>query len=178
MKCRDAMIDLETMALKNDAAIVSIGVVMFEPGTAFVSKKTFYRELDWENQDRVKDRGTIKWWQDQCPKAKEALHGMDNLDDMLRELAEFLPKDVVVWGNGPTFDITKLEHAYDQHKIDIPWGFWNIRDCRTVVDMFNRRRGGIGATMPGKNNHHALEDAQNQAKQIGMMWRRLSLGIE
>lgn len=172
-KLRHVMIDLETLGTTPDAAIVSIGAVVFDPRYGKISEKTFYSELDWENQSRHICPETQEWWTKQSPEAQEALSGLDDLDTSLRELASWLPKDSRVWGNGPTFDISILEDAYRQYNIEIPWKFWNIRDCRTVLDMYESSRGGLGKSTNRVGAHNSLQDAIYQAKYITMMWSRL-----
>lgn len=85
---RHVMIDLETMGKTPESAIVSIGAVIFDPRYGKVSDTTFYRELDWEDQDRLVCSDTQEWWAKQSPKAKAALHGLDALEDALDELSE------------------------------------------------------------------------------------------
>ena len=170
---RHVMIDLETMGTTPDSAIVSIGAVIFDPRYGKVSKQTFYRELDWEDQERHICPETTKWWEGQTAEAKAAHFGLDALEDVLKELAEWLPKDAKVWGNGSTFDISMLEDAYRQYNIDIPWKFWNVRDCRTVLDMYESTRGGFNKTVNRQGAHNALDDARFQAQYITMMWTRL-----
>ena len=175
-KPRHVMIDLETMGLKPGSAIVSIGAVVFDPRYSKVSKvKTFYRELDWESQDRTIDEETRNWWERQPKVAQDAMHGLDDLEAVLVELADWLPKDCKVWGNGPTFDITILEDAYSQFGIEVPWKFWNIRDCRTIKDMYESARGGYEKKSGGVM-HHALDDAIHQAEYVCYMWRSLLAG--
>lgn len=170
---RHVMIDLETMGLNEDAAIVSIGAVLFDPLLGKVSKSTFYSELDWENQKgRKVDPGTQSWWKEQSPEARESLHGLDDLEETLIDLAEWLPRDCKVWGNGPTFDISKLEHAYRQFKQEIPWKYWNVHDCRTVKLMYESARGGFDKKSGG-TLHNALNDAQYQAWYICKMWAEM-----
>ena len=169
---RHAMIDLETMGTTPDSAIVSIGAVLFDPRQNKVSEDTFYCELDWEWQGREIDELTLDWWGDQNKEAREALSGIDDIQIELVNLAKWLPKDVKVWGNGATFDISMLEDAYRQYEIDIPWKFWNIRDCRTVLDMYESKRGGFNKKSGGVL-HNALDDAKYQAQYINMMWGKL-----
>lgn len=173
MKLRHAMIDLETMGKVPGMAIVSIGAVIFDPRYGKVSDETFYVELDWENQDRFICPETREWWSKQSPEAQEALYGLDDLDSALRQLASWLPPDVKVWGNGATFDISCLEDAYRQLEIEIPWKFWNVRDCRTILDMYESSRGGFNKSSNRKGAHNALQDAIYQAKYITMMWTKL-----
>jgi len=172
MKPNHVMIDLETMGITPDSAVVSIGAVVFDPRFNHVSSKTFYRELDWSDQRRLTDPETRKWWSTNTPLAQTALNGLEELTDTLTELAVWLPKDAKVWGNGATFDIGILENAYRQHAIDIPWKFWNIRDCRTVKDMYESSRGGF-SKKSGGILHHALDDAIFQAQYICDMWKAL-----
>ncbi len=175
MKPNHVMIDLETMGISPDSAIVSIGAVVFDPRCNRLTKQTFYRELDWEVQDRAINPKTRQWWQGNHPKAKAALNGLDDLEDMLVELADWLPKDAKPWGNGSTFDIAFLEHAYRQHGIDIPWKFWNVRDCRTIKDLYESARGGYDKKSGG-TLHHALDDATFQAQYICDMWKSILVG--
>lgn len=171
---RHAMIDLETMGKKPGCPIISIGVVLFDPRYNHISKRTFYRELDW--QDQTQSYGleicpeTVEWWSKQSKETKAAHNGLDDLEEVLIELAEWLPKDVKVWGNGATFDITILEHCYDKLGVEIPWKFWNIRDCRTVLDMYESKRGGFNKKSGG-TCHNALDDAYYQCEYINMMWK-------
>lgn len=176
MKLRHVMIDLETMGTKPDSAIVSIGAVLFDPRLNKVDKKnTFYMELDWREQGRNIDAETEKWWSTQCEEAKEALEGWDELSIALQELSDWLPQDCKVWGNGATFDITMLENAYDQLGIEIPWKFWNIRDCRTIKDLYESSRGGYDKKSGG-TLHNSLDDAYFQARYINEMWNKILSG--
>ena len=149
---------------------------MFDPNLSKLGRsslgETFYAELDWEWQDRSPCDSTIEWWSTQSQEARDALGGEDDLKEVLVGLASWIPSNAKVWGNGSTFDISMLEDAYRQHGLEIPWKFWNIRDCRTVVDMFETQRGGFGQNRKAAS-HNALEDAIAQAKYIMRMWRKL-----
>lgn len=175
------MIDLETVGTIPGSAIVSIGAVIFDPRYATITDKTFYSECDYANQQDdglTVDESTLAWWEDQSPQVREALLGLDDLKESLLDLSKWLPRDCKVWGNGATFDITMLEHCYRLYKLPIPWKFWNVRDCRTVKDMYECTRGGLqrgmGSLRDKKHVHHnALGDAQHQAKEINRMWNLL-----
>lgn len=175
MKPNHVMIDLETMGLTPNAAIVSIGAVVFDPRMGRVTKNTFYRELDWNTQGRQIDPKTQQWWGGRVAEARAALDGLDDLRGALDDLTAWLPRDCKPWGNGATFDITMLEDAYRQHGITIPWKFWNIRDCRTIKDMYESARGGYDKKTGGVL-HHALDDAIFQAQYVCLMWKSILTG--
>lgn len=169
---RHVMIDLETMGKIPEQAIVSVGAVIFDPRYNKVSKDTFYMELAWRTQDRLIDPDTQAWWKQQSKEARASLNGKDSLQDCLDELSFWLPEDCKVWGNGATFDISTLEHAYRQHKQEIPWKFWNVRDCRTIKDLYESARGGFDKKVGGIA-HNALHDAIHQAEYICYMWNKI-----
>lgn len=170
---KDCMIDLETLDLKASSAIVSIGAVMFDARSGVVTDKTFYYELDWRkqlNQGFTKSLSTIEWWKQQSAEAKKALKGTVVLKDALRQFSAWLPEDAVVWGNGPLFDIGKLEYAYDKYDMPHPWKFYNINDCRTIKRLYEHLRGGFEGKIAG-TAHHALDDAIWQAEYVCHMWK-------
>jgi len=163
------MIDLETRALTPDAAIVSIGAVLFDPRYNKVSDKSFYTELDWEVQNRHICSETTKWWLGLPMDIQNSLYGLDGLSEQLVELGKWLPKDAKVWGNGSIFDIAMLENAYCQCDVDIPWKFWNIRDMRTIKDMYESQRGSLERKYD-PNLHNSLYDARLQAELVCKYW--------
>tara|TARA_R110002096_G_scaffold69149_9_gene166465 strand:- start:13426 stop:13977 length:552 start_codon:yes stop_codon:yes gene_type:complete len=176
MKYENVMIDLETLGITPQAPIASIGAVCFSPDLNDLSKEPFYAELDWKRQDRKVCESTIEWWDTQPAEAFAALGGQDNIVQVLIDLAEWLPANAKVWGNGATFDISMLEDAYRQYGLPIPWKFWNVRDCRTVVDMYKSYRlfnkDAVELNRPA-NNHNALADAVNQAEHISSLWQAM-----
>lgn len=177
IKPNHVMPDLETMGTRPGCAIVSIGAVVFDPRYGVENQKSFYRELDWKSQVALGfhiDPSTEKWWSKQSKEAREGLNGIDDLKTVLIEFAKFIPsKDAKIWGNGPSFDVSILEHAYTKLGLDIPWKFWNVRDCRTVKDMFECQRGGWNNKVAG-TAHNALDDAKHQAQYVTMMWGKLA----
>ncbi len=175
LKPNHVMIDLETMGLTPGSAIVSIGAVIFDPRCNRVTKNTFYRELDWSNQGRQIDPSTQERWTRRVAGARAALDGLDDLEGALADLKTWLPRDCKPWGNGATFDISMLEDAYRQHTIKIPWKFWNVRDCRTIKDLYESARGGYDKKTGG-TLHHALDDATFQAQYICDMWKSILVG--
>lgn len=171
----NVMIDLETLSTAPDAAIMSIGAVIFDPATGELGDK-FHMRVDFKEavgSGRV-DTDTLKWWIGQSEEAgKDVTSGTATPLEVLQAFTEFLPDDAVVWGNGATFDVTILASAYTRITNAVaPWKFSNVRDCRTVEDMATGicersefEREGI--------HHQALDDAIYQAEYISGMWMKL-----
>ena len=172
MKPTNVMIDTETMDVIPGAAIVSIGAVVFDPRYNVVTDDTFYTELDWKAQGRSIDKGTKEWWKGQSPKAKSALRGTTTLEDALEDLAFWIPPGSMVWGNGPSFDMSILEDAYRQVNMEAPWKFWNVYDCRTIKYLYESARGGFDKKVGG-DAHNALHDAKYQAHYVCKMWKSI-----
>lgn len=173
----NVMIDLETLAFDYDAVFPTIGACLFEPTTGEIGE-TFYRVIDWQSAldfGRTVDQKVLKWWMAQEPEAKaEILKDGDTIEQVLFDFGQWLPDDAIVWGNGPTFDIAKLETAYTKYLgIDmIPWEFHAIRCCRTIRDLCDPMITPQSIPFTGIK-HHALHDAIHQAKYVSAMWQWL-----
>lgn len=174
----DVSIDIETLGQRYNSPIISIGAVAFDRHTGKLGKQ-YYAEVDIKDSLRhgTPDGATVAWWVQQgTGPAKnlfvdtgrkvvliEALRG---LNDFLRDISA----NVCVWGNGSTFDISILEHAYDKagNGLREHWQYWAVRDMRTIVDV----AGFDKKTMPFAGApHHALDDAAHQAKVIAECFR-------
>ena len=71
-----------------------------------------------------------------------------------------------IYGHGANFDPVLLEAVYEAVGLDAPWKFWNVRCCRTILSMANRRPQRGGGT-----HHNALDDAIAQAKAVAAAFR-------
>lgn len=169
------MTDIETMGQRFDAPVLSIGSVFFDLDTGFI-KSEFYRAVDIDSAFRFgrTNGSTVKWWMQQGDAARQAaIKGTENLPKVLQDFSAFYkqhPK-APIYGNGPSFDMTILEHAYARCEINVPWAFWNIRDCRTMKDLGE----AIGYTVPKLQGtaHNALDDAKHQAAWVVEIRKRL-----
>jgi len=159
------MIDLETLDIENSAVVLSIGAVFFDEEGIH---EEFYRELDAQAQidlGRSIRFDTLQWWLTQKGMFPESC-GKTKLAPDLAEFVGFCNKyeGAKVWGNGATFDISMMESLFKSTGIVTPWDFWNIRDVRTIVDLYPESRGGF------QNNHNALDDAKAQADWVIKAW--------
>ena len=178
-KFGNVMIDLETLSTHKDAAIIEIGAVEFNKFTGEIGEtfNVIIKPSDWCKNDRHVDGETIQWWFKQTNEARKRFVNppsdvlCTDLLDALMKLKYFVfdcdtiddDKNVVVWGNGSSFDIAILESAYNYFQIDLPWKFWFVNDVRTIVGLkpsikYKYKFNGI--------KHSAVDDCKYQIKYL------------
>ncbi|EPV8431275.1 3'-5' exoribonuclease domain-containing protein [Klebsiella quasipneumoniae] len=182
------MVDLETMGKKNNAPIVAIGAVVFDPSTGSIGE-SFYKVVCLEssvNWGAVIDPSTVIWWLKQSSEARSAIVNDDAipLQDALLQFREFVSDNVAggskkaqVWGNGASFENSILRSSYDCIAEDYPWEYWNDRDVRTMVELGQAISFDPKTTIPFEGSrHNALADAIHQARYVSAIWQRIIAG--
>ncbi len=168
----DAMIDLETMGLPPQGAIVSIGAVFFDLETCTLGP-TFKRNINLATAVRdggTLNPGTVMWWLGQSQAARDSIRfSGEDIRATLADFSDFIAQhsrhqDVRVYGNGADFDITLLNAAYLNAGMKTPWSPFKVRCFRTIRNLYpsveyNTDEKGDGA-------HDALSDAIFQAKHL------------
>lgn len=166
----DILLDLESMGLQPNSAIVGIGAVEFDLTKGLIGK-TFYRAVNLADATRrgcAIDSGTVAWWLAQSKSAQNAIIWSTHpLPDALREFAEFIdscgPRDEVrVWGKGPSFDNAMLAHAYWLCEMEAPWKFWNDRCCRTIMALYKQ----VEPDAFSGEKHNAVDDAMADVRHL------------
>lgn len=170
---KHVMIDLETIGNDHNGLFTTIGACTFDPDTGEIGKQ-FYESINWESAlaaGCTVTPDTIKWWMTQSEEARaEIVKTGINIDSALHLFKEWLPDNAVVWGNGPIFDIVKLESAYGYY--NVPWKFYNVRCVRTIRDLAKGKVNRDDIPFEGVK-HNALDDAIHQAKYVSAMWQAL-----
>ncbi len=182
------MVDLETMGKKNNAPIVAIGAVVFDPATGSIGE-SFYKVVCLEssvNWGAVIDPSTVIWWLKQSSEARSAIVNDDAIPllDALLQFREFVSDNVAggskkaqVWGNGASFDNSILRSSYNCIAEDYPWEYWNDRDVRTMVELGQAISFDPKTTIPFEGSrHNALADAIHQARYVSAIWQRIIAG--
>jgi hypothetical protein len=157
------MVDIETIGLDRDAAIVEIGAVRFSADG--VGDETFYRSINPTSCQRAGltiDADTLEWWLSEQPQlAANVLPGGDALGDVLVAFVAWWRRINAdeIWANSPAFDCESLEFAGAQVGVTMPWEFYQERDLRTLDSLphdVDREQEGT--------EHSALDDALYQAR--------------
>lgn len=168
MSKKHFMIDLETMGLQPNAAIVSIGATHFDKSGVI---DRFYTPVGLQSCTDIgltTDRSTESWWAAQSPEARAAwdVPNPPSIGDALSGFNKWLAKHSTIsttcpWGNGADFDLVVLKSAYEALHADPPWKFWNHHCFRTVKNLLGK------SMQPRKGtHHHALDDAVHQTEAL------------
>lgn len=178
------MIDLETMGVEQDAAIVAIGAVLFDPHSSEPpsSKDQYYATISLESNSkagRAIEGATVAWWLGQAEAARAEI-ATGSLMPLSRALSGFKafvsaakPSPTRVWAKDPDFDCTILRHAMEQDRLRWPFKFWESRSVRTAFELAYPD-GKVPNLMPQDAIHHrAIDDAIHQAAQIILCYKKL-----
>lgn len=172
----DAMVDIETVATSNNAAIITIAAVRFDALNSDKEMKTLELLIDVEdainNWKLDVDSGTIEWWGKQSKEAQYAAFEKGpriTLDVALSSLAKFVGGSSRLWCQGMNFDPVILDNAYRAVGQPSPWMYYNWRDSRTLLSFFN--------DLPKKSGtaHNAVDDAVWQAEMVQHCLKKLNV---
>lgn len=176
------MIDIETLGTTPDALILTVAAQSFDPVGDGYYNQSYYARVDFDSQiDRKIEDGTLQWWATQNSMAREeAFSEADRkpLDQVLDELGKLIWQSSAIWANGPTFDMTILEHAYKSYKKPLPWQYYRVRDARTVYMLRPETSALTNARVTPTNrpaSHHALDDCCRQIDLLQQTLRHLNI---
>jgi hypothetical protein len=185
------MIDLETLALTNDAYILSCGAVMMDTDKSLMAQPTnhYYIRMPFNQPGRIIDPNTVFWHVNNTSlETREDTFGKDRLkfiktffDDFISWYRVYEPD--TVWSKGADFDIAILEHLFNQFGEKVPWSYKDKRCYRTVLEFafgFEKIKKKI-LRIPGNTEdtkaHTALKDALSQAKTLWHIYQEFEDGI-
>ena len=171
------MLDLETLGKSNNALIIAIGAVIFDPADSTYPMTSFYTKVDPEDAQRYGltiDASTVLWWLGRSKAAQEYLTKEKGtpLVEALNWFRDFCG-DIPVWGNASVFDNVILKNAYRAIEMDPPWNHRNDRCYRTlaaICPMVQMERVGV--------YHNAVDDARSQAVHLQQIFKRLGLNTQ
>lgn len=178
------MIDLETLATRPDAVVLSIGACAFDERHGV--GPTFYVVVDRNEQQppdsscRYADPRTVAWWAEQSAEAREVLEARgERVGYAILWLKDFMAlhcrgKDTLVWGNGADFDNAILGDLCDWGGIDRPWGYHGGRCYRTLKNLLPESYARFAKELPRVGLHNAQADAAWQASIAVRLLRSLS----
>jgi len=168
----NAMIDLETLGVNDNAPIAQIGAVVFDMSGARIGTG-FEVNVDL-TADRPEvigkpDLATVLWWMgDKREIPRRKVFDQSNTECLAVALVQlngwlYHHNITRVWANSPNFDIRLLKQAYERAGVEKwPMTHRAEMDFRTLVQLA-RATYGIDAAPMEKIGHTALADAIAQA---------------
>jgi hypothetical protein len=157
-----AMIDLETLDTRPEAQILTIGGVKFNPFTWDEPHSPFSYRFDIDEQEQlgrtVSEDTLNNFWAKQSDEIIEAAfspHDRTGCRDVLRDLKKWYVGCDRVWSQGE-FDTVMIENMCRQLGEPIPWAFWTVENCRTILNRM--------PTDPRKSLNFAAHDAVEDCK--------------
>lgn len=173
------VIDLETLAVRSDAPILSLGLTVGrydDKDQHFQSlvENGLYLKFNLKEQlDRgrkASDR-VVKWWYDQSPEARSVLIPRPGADVSLYDLESHLEafcqkigvelKNIDLYDRN-CFDISKLQYLFEEDLgKDVIWDYHNTFDVATAFRFmgYDRYAGMRVEDIQGAIYHNALHDA-------------------
>lgn len=182
------MMDLETGGKTPGCAIVSVGIIAFDPLAPTVDALFpdfgYYSVVNREScmdaflhEDTEGPQSTMAWWSRQSGEAREALHAYRNnqgkdLAEVLEASIEYVaghctPKNAKVFGNGSDFDNAIVAVAARQVGLKVPWSYGGrcYRTMKSLDAILGPEFAAPALTRSG-TYHNALDDAKTQAMHL------------
>ena len=178
------VLDLETMGTRQDAAIIEIGMVIFnhmseEGGTPNLIDQ-WSSAVNLESAMKhggTTNAGTIEWWLDTdrteardnwMSSPKMALHvALNGVAVRIRDYSAIEPLPLI-WGNGVNFDNAILKSAYERLEVKVPWSYKQDADFRTLKLLY---KDVVPEPAFVGTPHVALDDARHEAVWLSMILR-------
>lgn len=172
------MLDFETMGLRPSSVLLSIGAVVFSPtGPSVLDNRVpFYMNISTASCLAVgmtQDESTVAWWQtpDKADAWQQLQHDQKDVAHVFQQFISWFKDSggTHIWSQGSCFDVVLAEDAMRRLGMTPPWKFWDIRDTRTVYDVFGfnprwvKREGTF---------HNALDDCYHQIKCVQQSYAR------
>lgn len=178
----ELMIDLETLSLEPNAAIIQIGAVFFDPrqelypigpGFSIRIQASQYAHDPRKAKDYHVSGDTAEWWMKQDEHLRNRVFaGTNSLEHALATFSSWLSQhntgtplsELKVWANDPDFDCVILKHAMQYEGEGWPFGYNKLRAMRTRMDGIPEKI--LEGIAPNDAKHDAYFDAIHQAKKV------------
>jgi len=144
--------DFETLSTdRYNGVVVSLAILKFSEDNFTINTGYTFSELvnsakllkfdvqdQVKNYNRVIDKKTLEWWNEQGTEAKKQIIPSDR-DKSINELYDFFisvsdNNTDKVYTRGNNFDPIIFENIMDQLHKPQPYRFWQLRDTRSIIE--------------------------------------------
>jgi hypothetical protein len=175
MPDRHMMIDIETLDVEVNAAIIAIGALTFNPrGEGFDTEDTYHVTISKRSNlahKRSVSKSTEAWWAQQDQAAQDSVFKGPHvplhlaLYNFARWVNKRKPTCTRVWAKSPDFDCSILNHACKEQNVYWPFKFWEARCVRTIMELAYPEGDFPSVEVTGPL-HDALADAKKQVLEV------------
>lgn len=172
------MIDLETLSTSPEAAVIAIGLVLFDESQIIAKTEILIRPT-LAIGDR--DEKTVDWWYSQDKAVFDKM--MSGTSTPWGAVAKFIETwetwcnayslDLDLWANPPSFDIVILRFLFHKVGQPFPVHFSKERDFRTMKALALQQDIDFSEPYKTITAHDAVSDAIAQAKALQIIMRKL-----
>ncbi len=174
-----AMLDLEALSARHDAAIISIGLVKFDQAGVIDSAGWAF---DLNKVTGHIDPGTVRWWMDQNEAAREfSFKGKEDPHQVAQHVKMFLAGTDEVWANDPDFDHVILKswwNALTPKVGPFPIHHRAARSFRTLMAEARACSIDVESAFQHMVAHNPIDDAAAQARAVILVRKALRAGRE
>lgn len=188
---RDIMVDIETLGVKPNSVMLTIGAVRFDPFSDDSKLKNgpldmelFYARIDPESftwPDADIDANTLKWWGLQKEEVREEAFSESDrkpIGIVMRDFYKWCQPFDRIWANGPAFDIVILEYICRKLERGFPWQYHQVRDARTIYKLIPNNQSQNHKNISNSVNpalHHAAWDCWTQVVSLQSCFKQLNI---
>lgn len=159
-----AMVDIETLDTQPTAVIASVAIIIFSLEDGATAASSWNVNLKQQIEaGRTISASTLQWWFDRDKAVQEStfLAPTKHPATVAFELDALLGKDVLLWGNGATFDNVLIRNFCESMGQPLELKYWNDRCFRTLAATFDPKK----KLQPHScAKHDAMADCQNQVE--------------
>lgn len=167
-------IELKTLGALQDAPILVIEVCAIDSSSGEIDERRWRIDPDSAISYGTTDPAVEKWWNDQPQEVKDEAFKQGpriSLQEALKGLSGFIGyrfyhygDRCFIWGNSPSFECSILRHAYGAVGLEIPWGYAQERDVRTVAWLGRGVKKLDSSHSQGQNVVHIIKKLRQYAK--------------
>ena len=172
----EVMVDIESLSSRQDAAIIAIGLCLFDDKEILDSHQIL---IDPRFAPGHRDPETLKWWNRQDPDVFRKMMSGDTMPwdacEEMYAICESTWEARTIWANAPTFDVNLLRRLFDLYDVDFPFHFSREMDYRSVKKFAKKMKIDFSEPLNSRSAHDAESDAVAQAEALQIMLRDLAL---
>ena len=167
------MLDIETLGTRVDSVVIQVAMVKFDrDGNLGESLSVCLNKDEQLELGLSYTQATIDWWNKTNPELLKKLltENVSSLKEGLKQINSFINRYDYLWCHA-TFDAPILSNLFEAAGMRAPWGYKNVRDIRTLVDLTQLDLSNYNWI--AEKTHDALDDCKFQIKYCCDAFKRI-----